>query len=194
MKLVGFHDMRPGEQIVAVVRRHWFILFRDIAALVIIFFLPFFVIPLVIGVATAGGAFQVPAGVGLFFTAWWALIVWNLVFARWTDYYFDIWILTSQRLVDINQQGLFHRDIATLFDLNHIEDVKTVTYGIIGNLLGFGQLQIQTAAHRDEFVMDGIANPVGFERIIRETQQKHMKKILEEKGGDFSHFRRGNPV
>jgi hypothetical protein len=184
--LTGFHDMRPGEQVVAVVRRHWFILFRDIFALGVLFLLPFFVLPLVIGIATSGGALGFSAGVGVFFTSLWALIMWNLLFARWTDYYFDVWILTSQRIIDINQQGLFHRDIATLFDLNHIEDVKTVTYGIIGNLLGFGKLQVQTAAHRDEFEMDGIANPVQFERIIRETQQKHLKRMMEEGGG--GHF------
>ncbi len=125
------HDMKSGEQVVAVVRRHWFILFRSILFLAIFFLLPFFALPLMAGVATAGGAVNIPTGIGLFFTSLWSLIIWNLLFTRWTDYYYDVWILTSLRIVDIDQKGLFHRDVATLFDLNHIEDVKDGALGIL---------------------------------------------------------------
>jgi hypothetical protein len=175
-----FRDTRPGEHVIAIIRRHWFILFRDIVGLVFLFVLPFFVVPLIGAVITQGSAVPVSGGVILFFASLWSLIIWNLLFFRWTDYYYDVWVLTTNRIIDIDQQGLFHRDIATLFDLNHIEDVKTTVYGIIGNLLNFGKIQVQTAAHRDEFVMDGIENPVHFEQLIREAQQRHMAGMLKQ--------------
>lgn len=175
-----FKDTRPGEHVVAVIRRHWFILFRDIAGVIVLFFVPFLMAPILGAMVAQGGAVQAPAGLALFFGSFWTLMMWNILFMRWTDYYYDVWILTSNRIVDIDQRGLFHRDIATLFDLNHIEDVKTIVYGVIGNMLNFGKIQVQTAAHRDEFVMDGIADPTKFERLIRETQQKHMAQMLKQ--------------
>ncbi len=186
-----FKDTRPGEHVVAIIRRHWFILFKDIFGLAVIFLIPFFLVPLVFGTLTQGGAINASGGFVLFFASLWSLIIWNLIFFRWTDYYYDVWILTSDRIIDIDQRGLFHRDVATLFDLNHIEDVKTILSGVIGNIFNFGKIQIQTAATRDEFVIDGIANPVHFERLIRDTQQKHMAEMFDR---GHPPMRRGRPV
>lgn len=170
---VFYKNLKPDEVVVLVVRRHWFVLFRETFGLLLLFVIPFFAIPILIGVATQGGNIPVPAGIGLFFAAFWALIIWNIFFLRWTDYYYDMWIITSQRIIDINQMGLFNRDQATLFNLNHIEDVKTVLGGVFGNLLGFGTIQVQTAASKDEFVIDEVANPNYVERVIRDTQAKY---------------------
>lgn len=167
-------NLRKDEKIVLVVRKHWFVLFREILALAILFFIPFLFLPFLVGLFAQGATpVSVSPGVGVFFGSFWTLIVWNLLFARWTDYYFDVWIVTSQRVIDVEQKGFFHRDVATVFNLNYVQDVTTVLTGIFGNLLGFGKLQVQTAASRDEFVMYDIADPVRVEHIIRETQRKY---------------------
>ncbi|MEK9176848.1 MAG: hypothetical protein AAB923_00975, partial [Patescibacteria group bacterium] len=139
-----FKDTRPGEHVIAVIRRHWFVLVREMLGLVLLFFIPFVMVPILFGTLTQGGTAEVSGGVVLFFSALWTLIMWNITFMRGTDYYYDVWILTSHRIVDIDQRGLFQRDIATLFDLNHIEDVKTILSGVVGNVLNFGKIQIQT--------------------------------------------------
>ena len=173
-QLMTLKNMREGEKIVLVVRKHWFVLFRDILALAILFVLPFLLLPLFFGFLAQGQTpINFPAGVGFFFASFWTLIIWNLLFARWTDYYYDIWIVTSQRVIDIEQKGFFHRDVATLFNLNLVQDVTTVLTGFFGNILGFGKLQVQTAASRDEFVMYDIADPVRVEHEIREAQRKY---------------------
>jgi len=166
-------NLRDGEKIVLVVRKHWFVLFRDVFGLAIIFLVPFFLLPLFVGSLAQGNPLDVPAGLGFFFASFWTLIIWNLLFARWTDYYYDLWIITSQRVIDVEQKGFFHRDVATLFNLNYVQDVTTVLTGIFGNLLGFGKLQVQTAASKDEFVMHDIADPVRVEHEIREAQRKY---------------------
>ena len=179
-------DTRAGEHVVAVVRHHWFVLFRDIVGLLILFLLPFFFIPFVASLIASGNAsLNPPAGFGLFFGALWTLVFWHLLFERWTDYYFDIWIITNLRIVDIDQQGFFKRNVATLLDLDHIQDIETKAHGIIGNLLGFGTVEVQTAGTRDEFEITEVPNPQGVERTIRNTQieQSHIKKMEDHSIG-----------
>lgn len=167
-------NMREGEAIVLVVRKHWFVLFRELVVITILFLIPFFFFSFFLGFLAQGGtAPTLPPAIGFFFASFWTLILWNVLFARWTDYYYDVWIVTSQRVIDIEQKGLFHRDVATLFNLNLVQDVTTVLTGFFGNILGFGKLQVQTAATRDEFVMYDIADPVRVEHVIREAQRKY---------------------
>ncbi|MBI3574014.1 hypothetical protein HY090_03105, partial [Candidatus Kaiserbacteria bacterium] len=104
--VLGFKDFREGERIVAIIRHHWWVLLRSLIGIAILFVLPFFLAPLVFGFAAQGGTTpQISGGVVLFFSAAWALIMWNFLFARWTDYYYDIWIITNWRIIDIDQQG-----------------------------------------------------------------------------------------
>ncbi len=173
---MGFSDFRDQERVVAVVRHHWWVLFRQIAGLVLFFVLPFFLIPIVFLFASQGGILPaLPGGTVLFFASAWALIMWNLLFARWTDYYYDIWIITNWRIIDIDQVGFFKRNVATLLTLDHIEDIETNMNGVIGNILNFGHVQVQTAAAEREFNIDDVPSPTWVEQTIREAQQEKIR-------------------
>lgn len=172
-------DRRPEEHIVAVVRHHWWVLLRETIVILFLFVLPFLVIPFFIaGVAGTTTSLSIPIGFEVFFSALWALIMWHLLFMRWTDYYFDMWIITNIRIIDIDQRGFFHRDITTLLDLDHIQDINTKTVGIIGNILNFGTLMLQTAGINVEFIMDEVAHPQKVERLIRDAQIEHNHRTL----------------
>ena len=165
-------DFKADEHILVVVRKHWFVFVKTILGLLILFLIPFFFIPfLTIFVAEGGGPVTINAGYGVFFASFWALVLWQMLFAKWTDYYYDVWIVTNWRIIDIDQQGFFNRDIATLLNLDHIEDIKTYVDSVIGTFLNYGCIQVQTAAAQREFIIRNIANPREVERIIRKAQE-----------------------
>lgn len=171
--MIHLKDFKPDEEILVIARKHWFIFFLQGLGLLIIFLIPFFFIPILsIFVNAGGGAVSIPAGYGLFFMSLWALIVWQLLFARWTDYYFDIWIVTNWRIIDIDQKGFYRRNVSTLLNLDHIEDITTEEEGFFGSLLGYGSLQVQTAAASVEFIMPSIARARNVEQIIRKAQER----------------------
>lgn len=177
---LGLHDFREGERVITIVRHHWFVLFREVFGLVILFLAPFFLIPIAFGIAAQGNSLPpVPGGVVIFFASLWTLILWHLLFARWTDYYYDIWVITNWRIIDINQKGFFNRTVATLLTLDHIEDIETEVTGIIGSLLNFGSIQVQTAAAHVEFHIDDIPNPTEVERTIRSAQEEKIRVFGE---------------
>ena len=150
---IKLKDFKPDEQVLVVARHHWFIFLRDLIGILLLFFLPFFAVPLLTTFLDAGGGpVTIPDGFGVFFASLWALLLWQMLFARWTDVYFDIWIVTNWRIIDIEQKGFFNRNIATLLNLDHIEDVTTGINSVIGTLLEYGDIQVQTAAHKNELI------------------------------------------
>ena len=103
-----------------------------------------------------------------------------LLFINLTNYYLDVWYVTSDKLVDIEQRGLFHRDEAAL-RLENIQDVAIASKGIIQTLLGFGNIRAQTAGERREFIMRNIANPERVKEVITLEQSKVKDKIISVK-------------
>ncbi len=166
------NDSRPDEHVVATIHKHWWALLREMVGIALLFLAPFIVIPFIGALlGSSGNAAQLGAVVG-FLGSLWALICWQLLFARWTDYYFDMWIITNWRIIDIDLRGLFRLDIATILDLDHIQDIKTESIGVIQNLLGFGRIFVQTAATDREFEFDDAPNPRRIEQLIRDSQEE----------------------
>lgn len=166
-------NFAPGEETRLVIHKHWFIFFLEIMGIAIVFLLPFFFVPFVgQSIMQNGASIEIPAALTLFLSALWTLVVWCKAFGMWTDYYLDIWIVTNRRIIDVEQKGFFHRDIATILELGKIEDVKTVQHGFFATMLDFGDIQVQTAGARDEFIMEGMANPRYIEHVIRGAMQE----------------------
>ncbi len=172
----GIGDFKEHERVVAVIRHHWFVLFREVFGIALLFLLPFFMIPLFWSLAVdAGSVPAIAGGVVLFFGSMWALLMWNFLFMKWTDYYYDIWVITNWRIVDIDQVGLFKRNVATILTLDHIQDVESQTQSVMGTFLNFGNVQVQTAAAHREFIIQDVPDPTSVVQIIREAQSEKAK-------------------
>lgn len=173
--VVGSDTARQEERLVLIVHKHWWALLREIAGILVLFIVPFILVGLVSTVVPPSiDAAQLGAASG-FVAALWALLCWHLIFSRWTDFYFDVWIITNWRIIDLDLRGLFHVDIATILDLDHIQDIQTESVGVIQNLLGFGLINIQTAATRREVSFIDCPTPRKIESRIREAQTELMR-------------------
>lgn len=172
---IHLKDFKSDEHVLTVARKHWFIFLVQILGLAIIFFIPFFFIPILSVFISAGGeTVAIPAGYGLFFMSLWALLLWQILFSKWTDYYYDVWVITNWRIIDIDQKGFYRRNVATILNLDHIEDITTEEEGFFGSILGYGSLQVQTASASKEFTMPSIANARGVEKIVRKAQEERL--------------------
>ena len=66
-----------------------------------------------------------------------------LFFPSWMAWFYSVYIVTNQRMIQINQKGLFSRSIVGI-NLNQIQMVNYEVSGIQETLLGFGTINIQT--------------------------------------------------
>ena len=109
-----------------------------------------------------------------------ALITWITFFLIWIDYYFDVWIITTKRIVNINQQGLFTRTVSEL-ELDKIQDITTDVRGVIPTFLNFGDLQIQTAAEQERFLFAKVPNPYLLKDTIMNLEKTNAKQAEVDK-------------
>lgn len=152
--------LEENEKILFAARKHWFVLFGETLFLLGLIFLP---VLIYIGLHAIGALALVqlpgdPVYLVIAALSLWLLFIWITFFIVWTDYYLDILILTSRRVVDIQQKRLFSREVST-FRLDRIQDITVEVNGIIQTFLHFGKIHIQTAGERQDFVVYGIPRP-----------------------------------
>ena len=95
------------EKVIKIVRRDLFILVKKILFLVVLIILPLIVFNLLILSRTdiLSGAVTYPLiviGVSAYY-----LFMWLFFFFSFIDYYLDVWVITNERIIDIQQQGFF---------------------------------------------------------------------------------------
>lgn len=158
--------LHPGETIVFETRRHWLPIAVEGIVLLI-----FALIPLALLVLPHVFPPEIQAVVArsrdLFFfgVSAWILFLWVVFFIAWTNYYLDIFIITEKRIIDIEQIGLFSRDVAES-RLENVEDIRVQITGVVPSLLDFGNLHIQTAGVQREFLVSDIPEPDRVRDII----------------------------
>lgn len=151
-----FPGQEPGEKIIMVLRRHPFVFL--VKAIVYILALG---LPILINnfLKSIGLEFteSLVASLGLIASLYYVLII-TLFYRAWLDHYLDMWVVTSERIVDIEQVGLFSRNISSQ-KLYRIQDVSADVKGIIPTFLHYGSVMIQTAGAKSNFEFKQIPNP-----------------------------------
>lgn len=183
--MINFYipNKKPGEKIILLVRRHIFILLIKLFFWIFLtlvppllylmfreteshlsaqeFFIPFLIVFL--------GAFY--------------LTLWLFMLHTFIDYYLDVWIVTNERILNIEQKQLFHRVISE-HDLSKIQDVTAETSGMFATFLNYGEVHIQTAGEMQRFVFQQVPNPLAIKRKITSLceYKKRYEKVLNKNG------------
>ncbi|MBU4421756.1 PH domain-containing protein [Candidatus Parcubacteria bacterium] len=108
-------------------------------------------------------------GISVYYSA-----VWVFLFAAFLDYYLDTWIITNDRLLNIEQEGVFARTISEL-DLYRIQDATSEIKGIFPSLFGYGSVYIQTAGEKARFVLEQVPNPHELRKKIMDLAEEDRK-------------------
>ncbi len=127
------------EDIVFIVREDLVILFVNI----LVYFLIFFVLGLV-RIVLAGWLSDIQMGIydSLYFVVNIILLTAFTLFFH--NYYLSMQVVTSERIIDIDQKGIFLREVNEM-PIENIEDVSYKQNGFWGTVFNFGNVIIQTA-------------------------------------------------
>lgn len=174
---IMYKNLNPGESIVLFMRKHPIIIWRSMVWLILAGVIP-----------VAGWIFLITQ------TAWgqdpqniWRLVVlfvvsiFYLLWARqllvvWLNYYLDVWMVTTDRILYIDQKGAFERMVSEL-RLARIQDVTTHTKGFLQTMLHFGNIHVQTAAETDPFIFEDVPHP---EIVTQEVSRLQHLAVMSE--------------
>ena len=90
------------------------------------------------------------------------------------DFYFDIWIITNERVIDVEQHGLFRRETSE-FGIDKIQDITVEVPNMVATFLKYGNLRIQTAGERS-FAIKDVPNIYEIKKVIMDqvTKREHV--------------------
>jgi len=175
-------QLEADEKILIQVRKHWFILFARVFSVCVAAIAPL-VLAYIFLTATESAEFNATLGVYaphlMFLYATWILMLWMLLGSIWTDYYLDVWTVTSRRLIAIDQRGLFKRNIGS-FRLERLQDINVEIHGIIATFLDFGTIEAQTAGgSEEEFRVYGLPHPRELKSLILKAADELMDEYRD---------------
>ena len=79
-------------------------------------------------------------------------------YSYFLDFYLDLLVITNDRLVDMEQVGVFARRTSEV-DLYKIQDITSEVKGVFASLFDYGDLLVQTAGAVERFIVTGIPHP-----------------------------------
>ena len=169
-----FTHKRPDEKVIRILRRHKIIFWKAIFSILFIF--------LAVGILFCFVVFDFWSIVLILFIS---LLASGGIFAYWWYLWFnDLYILTDQRLIDIDQNDLFSRRVNEM-PLDRIQDVTYEVIGLLPTLFHFGKVIIKTAGPEKDIVIETIPNPQQvaeeISNVFRSYRQKKEPAQSEEK-------------
>lgn len=158
-KSINFESQKDDETILLLVRKHWLTNFPWI-----FFGLVLLVVPIIFrnfpAIALLPIKFQIFVFIG------WYLIVLAYFFDRFLDWFFNVGIITDQRVIDIDFYGLLYKEISDA-ELSKIQDVTQKVVGAIRTVFDFGNVVIQTAGEKAMLEFEDIPHP---DRVVKLLQ------------------------
>lgn len=157
---MNIHDyttkqLKEGEELVRLVRRHPVVLVPPLGLGIFLVLTDFFLMAWWFRHGWWG------VGLWLFIlilSAWWifrTVYIWSL----------NVMVLTNQRVIDINQRGVFDRRVAEA-PYDKIQDVRYTIRGMWQTLLSFGVIVLQTAGSTTNLELTNVRHPVELQQLI----------------------------
>jgi len=96
----------------------------------------------------------------------WELVVLGYVIEQLMLWYYNLYIVTDRRIVDVDFRGLLTREMNDA-DLIKIQDVTVKSQGVLAAIFHYGDLLIQTAAEITVFEFSKVSFPEKVASVIR---------------------------
>jgi uncharacterized membrane protein YdbT with pleckstrin-like domain len=88
-----------------------------------------------------------------------------IILPGWIAWYYSIFIVTNQRLLQITQKGLFHKSVVDL-GLDKIQSINYQVSGLQQTMLRFGTIVIQT--YMGDLVIHNVHHPTAINKKLNE--------------------------
>ncbi len=176
-----FESQNEDEVVLLLMRRHlvtniWWLMLASVLLFVPVFWSEF---PLLSSVSDK---------VRLDLTVLWYLGLSFYVFQNLLMWFYNVYIVTDERVVDVDFFGIMYKNI-NVAQLSKIEDVNYSQGGIFASFFNYGDVVIQTAAEQrsadvfggeaSAFTFNDVPNPDRVVRVISELIEQEQLENME---------------
>ena len=153
-----------GEKIILFLRQHVIVNFKWVLITALLLFaVPIFDFLLGLGATSIGQI--IPAKYNFVLRFLLALFTFGYFFENFLSWYFNSYIVTNKRVVDIDFYGIIHRRFSEA-PLRNIEDITNEISGFGPVIFHYGDVSIQTAAEAREITFENVPDPDKVQNIV----------------------------
>ncbi|MFH1255480.1 MAG: PH domain-containing protein [bacterium] len=164
----------PNEKIIKIIRKDIFVLLAKLFLSAVLAALPAAVGAIMVSVYPNLLNGEISYPLIMLAASGYALFIWLFGFFSFIDYYLDVWIITSDRIIDVRQEGFFSRTVSEL-KLYQIQDVTSELKGVLKFVFCYGDVFVQTAGEVQRFVFRQIPDPEKIRDIIIKLAEENKK-------------------
>lgn len=168
IKFVGTDDK---EKVVLLLRKHPITNLKWIVAATFMAFAPLIV-------AFTGATEAVPVRFQFVGMLVWYLITTAFIFEEFLGWYFHVFIITDERVFDVDFVNLAYRDISEA-NIDLIQEVTTKVGGVSRTVFKYGDVFIRTASDNPQIEFEAVPNPDGVSKILRMLRVEEEQEKLE---------------
>lgn len=139
---VRFETQEAGEEVVLFMRQHIIVNVPWLLITAILLSAPTILFPVAFGMLRL--PFAIPAGYLIVGTLFWYLMTFGFILANFISWFFNIYIVTNERVVDIDFLYLLYKQFSQA-ELSKVQDLHYTTGGIIATIFNYGDVTIETA-------------------------------------------------
>jgi len=168
---IRFETQEPEEEILMILRRHWLANIPWFFIGLVLFFSPIVLrfFPLLT---------SFPSKYQLVFVIIWYLILLMYLFEKFMSWFFNMTIITDERIVDVDFINLTTKKVSDC-DLDKIQDVSYTNSGAFGTIFNYGNVLVQTAAEVVEFIFEDVPRPAKVAEILQRLRTEEKIEALE---------------
>lgn len=164
----------PNEKIIKILRKDVFVLFVKLILVIVLIGLPALVGLVMLNIYPNLLLSEISYPLIALAVSGYILFIWLFGFFSFIDYYLDVWVITSERIIDVKQEGFFSRTVSEL-KLFQIQDVTSELKGLAKFVFRYGDVYVQTAGEVQRFVFKQIPHPEEIRDIIIKLTEENKK-------------------
>lgn len=158
LELFDLVKLRPGEKNIFFLRRHVIVFLGELIYIVVLALLPLGINVMFTDIWPSVFTGSMSRPIIILAASAYYLVIWLFFIAYFVDYYLDAWVITTERILNVEQNGLFSRTVSEL-DLARVQDVTSEVTGIIPSIFHYGFIYVQTAGETERFIFEQVPHP-----------------------------------
>ncbi|MDD5340938.1 MAG: PH domain-containing protein [Patescibacteria group bacterium] len=172
-------NRQEDEKLLLFLRRHWIILLGKWILYILLGLIPIAIYYFLLYAFPFLITNEIYYSFLLLLTSIYYLFMILFFFNAFIDYHLDVWIVTSKRIIDIEQKGLFNRVISEQ-TIDKVQDVTAVQKGFFETFFNYGTVIVQTAGKLERFSFHQVPLPFDIVKTINGLVQREEDNLEHE--------------
>ena len=170
---IRFETQDKEEEVLLLLRRHLITNVGWVLVTLIASFVPLFaqVVP---------GIEMLPPRFQLVGAAAWYLLVLGYLLQNFFDWYFNVFLVTDERIIDIDFYSLIYKRVSAA-KIRDLEDVTFSQVGAVRALFDYGTVYMQTAGAKVEFEFEEVPHPRKVAAFVNEMYLEEEQEEIEHR-------------